>query len=40
MSKFIGGDDKKLDYGSAKLEGKIFQDKACIDANKTACLNF
>ena len=26
-----------LDYGSAKLQGKLYQDRTCIDANKTAC---
>lgn len=36
----MGGDDEKLDYGSAKLAGKLYTDKTCIDANKTACTNF
>lgn len=36
----MGGDDEKLDYGSAKLHGKMYQDKTCLDANKTACTNF
>jgi len=27
------GEDEKLDYGSAKLQGKLYQDKACIDAS-------
>ena len=33
-------DDEKLDYGSAKLAGKLFQDNTCIDQNKTSCTNF
>lgn len=33
-------DDEKLDYGSAKLQGKLFQDNTCIDQNKTSCTNF
>ena len=33
-------DDEKLDYGSAKLQGKLYQDRTCIDANKTACTDF
>lgn len=36
----MGGDDEKLDYGSAKLMGKLYSDKTCIDQNKTACANF
>jgi hypothetical protein len=24
-------DDEKLDYGSAKLQGKLYQDSTCID---------
>ena len=39
-SKKMGGDDEKLDYGSAKLQGKLVQDRTCIDQNKTACTNF
>lgn len=39
-SKAIGGDDEHLDYGSAKLQGKMYTDRTCIDANKTACTNF
>ena len=39
-AKKLGGDDEKLDYGSAKLMGKLYQDQTCIDANKTACTNF
>jgi len=23
-SKYLGGDDKNLDYGSAKLQGKLY----------------
>jgi hypothetical protein len=30
-------EDEKLDYGSAKLSGKLVKDRACLDANKTAC---
>jgi len=29
-----------LDYGSAKLFGKLYEDKVCLDGNKTACTNF
>ena len=36
----MGGDDEKLDYGSAKLMGKLYTDKTCVDQNKTACTNF
>lgn len=36
----MGGDDEKLDYGSAKLHGKLYQDKTCLDQNKTSCTNF
>ncbi len=36
----MGSDDEKLDYGSAKLQGKLYQDRTCIDQNKTACANF
>ena len=39
-AKAIGGDDEHLDYGSAKLQGKMYQDRTCIDGNKTACTNF
>lgn len=39
-SKALGGDDERLDYGSAKLQGKLYQDRTCIDGNKTACTNF
>ena len=39
-AKALGGDDEKLDYGSAKLAGKLYQDRTCIDANKTACTDF
>jgi hypothetical protein len=38
--KALGGDDEKLDYGSAKLQGKLYSDRTCIDANKTACTDF
>lgn len=34
------GEDEKLDYGSAKLAGKLYQDKTCIDQEKTSCTNF
>ena len=34
------GEDEKLDYGSAKLAGKLVNDNACLDGNKTACTNF
>jgi hypothetical protein len=27
----LGKDDEQLDYGSAKLSGKLFNDKACLD---------
>lgn len=30
-------DDEKLDYGSAKLQGKLYEDNTCIDGNKTSC---
>jgi len=33
-------DDEKLDYGSAKLQGKLFEDNTCIDQNKTSCTDF
>jgi len=33
-------DDEHLDYGSAKLNGKMFTDRVCIDGNKTSCTNF
>lgn len=33
-------DDEKLDYGSAKLQGKLYQDSTCIDQNKTSCTDF
>lgn len=36
----MGGDDEHLDYGSAKLQGKLYQDRTCIDQNKTSCANF
>jgi len=36
----MNGDDEKLDYGSAKLQGKLYKDKACLDANRTTCANF
>jgi hypothetical protein len=39
-AKALGGDDEKLDYGSAKLQGKLYSDRTCIDANKTACTDF
>jgi len=39
-AKAMGGDDEKLDYGSAKLQGKLYQDRTCIDGNKTACTDF
>ena len=29
-----------LDYGSAKLQGKLYQDRTCIDQNKTACTDY
>ena len=34
------GEDEKLDYGSAKLAGKLYQDKTCIDKEKTSCTDF
>jgi len=36
------GEDEKLDYGSAKLQGKLYQDKACITDVSVGCtdLNF
>ena len=33
-------EDEKLDYGSAKLAGKLVEDSACLDGNKTACTKF
>lgn len=36
----LGKDDEQLDYGSAKLSGKLFNDKTCLDQNKTACVEF
>lgn len=30
-AKKVGGDDEKLDYGTAKLAGKMYSDRACID---------
>lgn len=29
-----------MDYGSAKLSGKLFNDRTCLDANQTACTEF
>jgi len=34
----LGKDDEQLDYGSAKLSGKLFNDRTCLDANRTACV--
>jgi hypothetical protein len=31
---------QNLDYGSAKLSGKLVQDQACLDQNHTACTTF
>ena len=31
---------EKLDYGSAKLEGKLYKDQTCIDQAKSVCANF
>jgi len=39
-SHALGGDDEKLDYGSAKLQGKLYQDQVCADGNKTSCTQF
>lgn len=39
-AKAMGGDDEKLDYGSAKLMGKLYTDQTCIDGNKTSCTPF
>lgn len=36
----LGKDDEQLDYGSAKLSGKLFNDKTCLDPNRTACVEF
>ena len=36
----MGGDDEKLDYGSAKLDGQLYQDQVCIDGNDTSCTQF
>jgi hypothetical protein len=33
-------DIQKLDYGSAKLEGKMYRDRTCLDELKTACAKF
>jgi len=30
-------DDQKLDYGSAQLQGKLYNDLVCVDGNKTSC---
>ena len=39
-AKAMGGDDEHLDYGSAKLQGKLYTDQTCIDQNKTSCTDF
>lgn len=31
---------QNLDYGSAKISGKLVNDQACLDANHTACTTF
>lgn len=36
----LGKDDEQLDYGSAKLSGKLFNDKTCLDQNRSACVDF
>ena len=36
-SKSMGGDDEKLDYGSAKLQGKLYQDNVCINSEEKTC---
>jgi len=35
-----GEDDEKLNYGSAKLAGKLYQDNVSMDQNKTSGTNF
>jgi len=35
-----GSEDEHLDYGSAKLQGKLYQDQACMDKSKASCINF
>jgi len=32
-------EDEKLDYGSAKLSGKMYKDQTCLDQNKTSCID-
>jgi hypothetical protein len=39
-SQVKNADDQKLDYGSATLNGKLYNDKVCVDGNKTTCTNF
>ena len=39
-AKALGGDDERLDYGSALLHGKLYEDKVCIDSNKASCTSF
>ena len=34
------GTDKKLEYGSATLSGKIYSDRICVDKDKHACSTF
>lgn len=41
-AKALGGDDEKLDYGSAKLSGKLYQDTVCVETKNNTCsqMNF
>lgn len=32
-------EDERLDYGSAKLSGKMYKDKTCLDQNQTSCID-
>jgi hypothetical protein len=36
-SKALAQDDEKLDYGSATLQGKLYNDVVCVDNNRTSC---
>jgi hypothetical protein len=36
----VNSEFQNLNYGSAVLDGKLYEDKVCIDANKTSCNSF
>lgn len=38
-AKAMGGESEQLDFGSAKLNGKLYQDKTCAGQSKEACAN-